>query len=132
MRSETLSPQPSTSAAGSSMLSDTESSGEPTSIAEKPVSSTRPVKRKAATKSGFEDFFASQLAALNNAEAQLMSSPPDQCTRFGEEVADDIRSIVDPRQQALAMREVREVIFKHKFNTTTSADNNQPNYTQLL
>lgn len=82
------------------------------------TASNRPAKKRKASE--FESLFMEQLEALNKDD-----KPIDECTRFGDEVAADINKITDPYKRAVAMRDIRNVLFGHLYPSPS------PSYTML-
>ena len=85
----------------------------------RPVSAPTTKKRKVhpspdqSQQSQLEELIKVQLKDLSHYQAKL--GDDDDCDRFGEEVASEVRKVADPYRQALCMREIREVLFKYRF-----------------
>lgn len=107
----------------------TPASAEPTSAANSPAlsmtttasASATPSEKTTKTKQGkkrkrdMTELFEEQLKALNN------NDDDDEFSRFGEEVAAELRKFTDPYKQAVTMRGIRDCIFFNLYNTQSQS-----------
>lgn len=94
----------------------TNAASTPTSRSGTPTSNSSGSKRKRYGKvTDFEHVFMEQMKDLKKMEEEEHRTANDSDRRFGEEVADSLSKIDSEYTKAVAMREIRDVIFKHRF-----------------